>query len=304
MEIKSNILDGKWLAKQFHKLLKTQCNEAVSRYGRAPGLGVVLVGDNPASKAYVGTKERVAKKCGFKSKQFSLPESAGEEKVISTINTLNQDEEIDGILLQLPVPERLSKDTLISSIDPKKDADGLHPVNQGLLMQGNATVYPCTPLGILKLLDVHYAEDISIGDDLTTDLPECDLSGKQALVIGRSILVGKPLALMLLERNATITAAHSRTKNLPALCKQADIVIAAVGKPGIVKSDWLSESSVVIDVGINRLDDGSLVGDIEFEGTVKKVSAITPVPGGVGPMTVAMLMNNTLTNFKQRVGWH
>ncbi len=291
------ILDGRWFAKQYHKWIKEEVETLYPKHGRRPGLGVILVGDNPASKAYISTKEKVAKKCGFEAFDQFLPATSTFEEVKEAIEKFNKNEKVDGILLQLPVPKGLDSNALISAINFKKDADGLHPINQGLLQRGDAKVKSCTPLGALKLIDLAYSE-AEIGSELAREIPEKDLSGKLAAVIGRSILVGKPVASMLLERNATVIQAHSRTENVKDLCKSADIIIAAVGIPHLVKADWVKDGAIVIDVGINRIEDGSLTGDVDYESVASKCAAITPVPRGVGPMTVAMLMKNTLECYK------
>lgn len=279
-----NVIDGKAVAASVRSEIKAFVNEGREKAGRAPGLGVILVGDNPASKSYVAGKEKAALECGFETFDARLSATATESEVKAKIKEFNSNSAIDGILLQLPLPKGLSQDILIPEIDPSKDADGLHPQNQGLLMQGRAELRPCTPYGVMKLLDV----------------AGVTLAGKRAIVIGRSILVGKPISLMLLEKNATVTMAHSKTEDLPALCREHDVVIAAVGVRELVKGDWLKGGAVVIDVGINRTDDGKLVGDCEFESCRERASLITPVPGGVGPMTVAMLLWNTYLSWKKR----
>ena len=289
------ILDGKKLAGSVHAEIRSRVERERAGRGRVPGLAVILVGDNPASRTYVGNKERTAtQKCGFRSFNTTLPADATHEDVRDAIAAYNSSPDVDGILLQLPLPRHLDSAPLLDAILPEKDADGLHPYNQGLLMRGTAGPRPCTPLGALTLIDLAYA-----GDEPGIP-PEADLSGKRALVIGRSILVGKPLALMLLQRHATVTLAHSRSPDLPGLCRSSDIVVAAVGSPHLVRGEWIGAGSIVIDVGINRRDDGSLTGDVDFEGASERASALTPVPGGVGPMTVAMLMYNTLHAYLAR----
>jgi methylenetetrahydrofolate dehydrogenase (NADP+) / methenyltetrahydrofolate cyclohydrolase len=294
------ILDGKWLAGQYHNVIRAEVEALKAKKGRVPGLGVILVGDNPASKAYVGNKEKVAKKqCGFETFDIFLPADASASDVAKAISTYNSQATVDGILLQLPLPKHLDEKPLLDSILPHKDADGLHPHNQGLMQRGDGRLQSCTPLGCMKLIDLAFSNhDPSDGTSLSAELPEVDLSGKSAVVIGRSILVGKPVAAMLLDRNATVTIAHSRTTNLAEVVKSADIVVAAVGRPLMVKGDWIKPGAVVIDVGINRVESGALVGDVDYEEAAKRASAITPVPGGVGPMTVAMLMYNTLQAYK------
>lgn len=296
----TKILDGKWLAKQFRRSIAEAVSAKSASFGRPPGLAVILVGENPASKAYVGTKEKVAAKCGFKTFDTRLPFDATFDQVAGAIRQYNQSPEVDGILLQLPLPDHLDSKRLIDLIDPAKDADGLHPYNQGLLIRGSAALRPCTPRGVMALLDLSCLDPSKIGcsgDEPsldTKDLDEADLSGKRAVVVGRSILVGKPLALMLLERNATVSVIHSRTSDAHVICRDCDIVIAAVGKEHLVGAEWVRPGATVIDVGINRTAEGTLTGDVDFESVAPLSAAITPVPGGVGPMTVAMLMDNTL----------
>lgn len=292
------ILDGKWLSEQFEISIASKVKEQVAIGKRRPGLGVILVGDNPASLAYVGRKEKVAKRCGFITKEARLPSNVESSELEKQIDLCNKDPEIDGILLQLPLPKHLDSEKMIDLISPNKDADGLHPLNQGLLMRGEGKLRPCTPSGVMKLIDLALLDPFPINSDLSFDpiksLKESDLSGKNAVVVGRSILVGKAVALMLLERNATVTIAHSKTKNLIETVQQSDIVVAAVGRPELIKGDWIRDGAIVVDVGINRTDSGSLVGDVDYNGCLKNAAAITPVPGGVGPMTVIMLMKNTL----------
>ncbi|MCB9030331.1 MAG: bifunctional methylenetetrahydrofolate dehydrogenase/methenyltetrahydrofolate cyclohydrolase FolD [Deltaproteobacteria bacterium] len=303
MSSNATILDGKLLARLLETDLKQRVEKDAAQYGRKPGLAVILVGNNPASQYYVRTKEKVAKRAGLKSFDTRLPEDASFEQVAEAIKSYNQNPEVDGILLQLPVPRHLNSDKLLDLIDPAKDADGLHPHNQGLLMTGKKGVRPCTPLGTVKLLDLALSGvDISQKGVEVSKIPEADLSGKSAVVVGRSILVGKPVSLLLLDRNATVTLAHSRTDDLAAVCKKADIVVAAVGVPGLVKGDWIKPGAIVLDVGINRLPDGSLTGDVEFDEAAKRAAAITPVPGGVGPMTVMMLIYNTYLNYNNAMG--
>ncbi|MCB0317765.1 MAG: bifunctional methylenetetrahydrofolate dehydrogenase/methenyltetrahydrofolate cyclohydrolase FolD [Bdellovibrionales bacterium] len=296
------ILNGKWLAAQYHQIIRDEADRLRPHIGRAPGLGVIIVGNDPASKTYVRNKEKVARtKCGFHVVDVELPADASDAEIVEEINCLNKDNTIDGILLQLPLPKGRNEKFCLDSIDPRKDADGLHPLNQGLLVRGEGKLRSCTPMGCLKLIDLAYSDiDPQSKPKLTKDIPSKDLSGKNAVVIGRSLLVGKPMAHLLLERNATVSIAHSRTKNIEKICRQADILVAAVGVPKMVKADWVKDGAVVIDVGINQLDDGSLVGDVDFEAVMDKTLAITPVPGGVGPMTITFLMMNTLNAFKRK----
>ncbi len=296
----AKILDGKLLADCYCKEIRKEVEQLTPVVGRAPCLGVILVGDNPASQAYVANKEKTARtKCGFETQDVFLEKDASHQAVADAIIEMNQSASVDGILLQLPLPAGLKSEPLLDLILPQKDADGLHPLNQGLLQRGQAELMPCTPSGVMALLDLAYSP-VELSPEFlpSRDLLPVDLSGKTAIVIGRSILVGKPVATMLLERNATVIAAHSRTKNIEQLCATADIVVAAVGRPNLVKADWVKSSAIVIDVGINRLDTGKLTGDVDFLEVNQKCAAITPVPGGVGPMTVAMLMKNTLSAYK------
>ena len=291
------VVDGKALAAAFHARIAASVAEMKHSGLRRPGLAVILAGDNPASQTYVRTKSRVAKECGFELFDALLAADVSERELFAVIDNFNADPKIDGILLQLPLPNSRPAGPFIDRIDPKKDADGLHPLNQGRMFAGLDGVKPCTPFGVMKLIDYALAEN-----RLGSDFPECDLSGLRAVVLGRSVLVGKPVAALLLDRNATVTIAHSRTKDLAAIVAEADIVIAAVGRAGLVRGDWIKPGAVVIDVGTNRSAEGKLVGDVEFASAIKRARAITPVPGGVGPMTVAMLMWNTLLASKKIQG--
>jgi methylenetetrahydrofolate dehydrogenase (NADP+) / methenyltetrahydrofolate cyclohydrolase len=285
------IIDGKKVAQNIQCIIAKRVELRLAQGLPRPGLGVVLVGDSPASQAYVRSKERVAKQCGFFTRQINLPAHATTAELDAVLINLNNDSDINGILLQLPLPVHLNVDHHLSTIDPEKDVDGLHVVNQGKMAKGMTGVRPCTPYGIMRLLDEVLTESRDNEDEIE---PQATLKGLHAVVIGRSILVGKPIALMMLEAHATVTIAHSRTPNLLKVVQGADIVVAACGRPLMVKSPWIKEGAIVIDVGINRLDDGTLVGDVDFAEAQKVAGAITPVPGGVGPMTVAMLMFNTL----------
>ncbi|MDZ4785189.1 MAG: bifunctional methylenetetrahydrofolate dehydrogenase/methenyltetrahydrofolate cyclohydrolase FolD [bacterium] len=301
--MKATPINGSLVAKLIEADIKKRVQQLKQKVGRAPGLGVILVGDNPASKYYVATKEKVANRAGVQSYESILQKEATFEEVAGVIQKFNKDPNIDGILLQLPVPEHLDSDLLLDLIIPEKDADGLHPMNQGLLMTGKVGSRSCTPLGVMKLIDVAENNfDPESKDANILQLKEADLRGKRAVVVGRSILVGKPVSIMLLERNATVTIAHSKTKDLAAVCKEADILVAAVGVPGLIKGNFIKKGAVVIDVGINRLADGKLVGDVVYEEAAEFARAITPVPGGVGPMTVIMLISNTLKNFERQNG--
>lgn len=300
----SNQLDGKKLSKFIEATIQAEIQRTLSSkihnaQTLAPGLGVILVGDNPASQAYVATKEKLAQRVGIRSYEQKLPSNATFEQVAQVIQGFNSSPDIHGILLQLPLPSALAprQNELLNLIDPAKDADGLHPINQGLLMKGEAYLKPCTPMGAMKLIDLAY-NGIQVNPD-NIEIPEANLAGRKVIVIGRSILVGKPVAMLCLERNATVIMAHSKTANLPDLCRTADIVIAAVGNPLLVKKNWIQPGAIVIDVGINRTADGKLVGDVDFENVAPLCHAITPVPGGVGPMTVVMLIQNTWNAYKK-----
>ncbi len=281
------LLDGKALARKMRGELRGEI-EALVAQGLTPGLDVVLVGEDPPSQIYVRNKQRSCERLGIRSRVHRLEATTPQSDLEQLIRDLNQDDEVDGILVQLPLPKGLDAKPVLELIDPAKDVDGLHLINQGRLLAGEEGLQPCTPLGSIALID-------SIG---------YDISGKKAVVVGRSNLVGKPVAQLLLQRNATVTMCHSRTQDLAAEVSQADIVIAAVGYPELVKGSWIKEGAVVVDVGINRRDDGSLVGDVEFEESQKRALAITPVPGGVGPMTITMLLYNTVDAAKRRRGAH
>lgn len=282
-------LDGKALAHKLQSQLAADITSHSGQGNRPPGLAVVMVGDNPASAAYVRNKERACERVGIASFGSHLPSNTSQQAVEELIDQLNQDERVDGILIQLPLPDHLDASVLLNRIAPEKDADGLHPENMGRLMRGESGLRSCTPAGIMAVLQEY----------------DIDPAGKQAVVLGRSILVGKPMALMLLEANATVTIAHSRTTNLPELCRQADILVAAVGRPKMINADWVKPGATIIDVGINRIQDAELgksrlVGDVDFDGVEPIVGAITPVPGGIGPMTVTMLLHNTILSYRKR----
>ena len=277
------ILNGKETAAQIRQELKEEIVQLKAQAGRAPGLAVILVGDDPASQVYVRNKEKACAEVGIVSRGFRLPADISQADLENKIRELNDDQEIDGILLQLPLPEGLDSQRCLELISPEKDVDGFHPVNVGKLTLGLDGFRSCTPAGIMTLLKRY---DLSV-------------QGKKAVVVGRSNIVGKPLALMLLQENATVTICHSRTKDLPAEVRQADFVFAAVGRAKFVTADMVKDGAVVVDVGINRTEQG-LVGDCDFDNLKDKVSAITPVPGGVGPMTIAQLLVNTVQSFKKR----
>ncbi|MDV2991280.1 MAG: Bifunctional protein FolD protein [Chroococcidiopsis sp. SAG 2025] len=285
----AKILDGKALAQKIQTELTTLIQAQQPQIGRTPGLAVIMVGDNPASAAYVRNKERACTKVGIASFGKNFPADATQAEVAQAIQDLNQDERVDGILVQLPLPNHLDSVALLHQIDPNKDADGLHPVNMGRLVRGESGLRSCTPAGVIRMLQEY----------------QISLQGKQAVVVGRSILVGKPLALMLLEADATVTIAHSRSHNLAAITQTADILIAAVGRPNMITAQMVKPDAVVIDVGINRIIDyegnSRLVGDVDFESVQEVAELLTPVPGGVGPMTVAMLLHNTVWSYSQKV---
>jgi len=280
-----SIIDGKQHAINLRKRIKLATDNLISKYGITPGLAVVLVGNDPASEIYVRNKGIQTKEAGMESLEFRLPEDTSEEKLLKNVKDLNENQSVNGILVQFPVPEHMSQQRIIETILPSKDVDGLHPVNSGYLASGLKGMVPCTPQGSALLIKE------TLGD----------LSGLHAVVLGRSNLVGKPIAQLLLKENCTVTVCHSRTKNLKEVCLSADILVAAVGIPELVKGDWISPGTTIIDVGINRLDapekgpgKTKLVGDVDYNGAIKNASSITPVPGGVGPMTIACLLLNTL----------
>lgn len=296
------ILDGKTLSRAVARSVASEAAALSKKIGRAPGLAVILVGDNPASKTYVASKHRFAKECGLATFDSHLPASATRDELAEVINGYNANDRVDGILLQLPLPPHLDGAEFVRMIAPEKDADGLHPTNQGLLLQGSPGPRPCTPLGVMVMLDLALSK-ITVSDTTTlNDIPPASLAGKSAVVIGRSQLVGKPMGFLLLERNATVTFAHSKTPHIEQVCGSADIVVAAVGVPRLVKKSWVKPGAIVLDVGINRLPDGTLCGDVDYHDVAPVCGAITPVPGGVGPMTVAMLISNTVKNCARRNG--
>ena len=280
-----SIIDGKQHAINLRERIKIATDNLISKYGITPGLAVVLVGTDPASEIYVRNKGIQTKEAGMESLEFRLPEDTSEEKLLKNVKELNKNQSVNGILVQFPVPQHMSQQKIIETILPSKDVDGLHPVNSGYLASGLRGMVPCTPQGSALLIKE------TLGD----------LSGLHAVVLGRSNLVGKPIVQLLLRENCTVTICHSRTKNLKEVCLSADILVAAVGIPELVKGDWISPGTTIIDVGINRLDapekgpgKTKLVGDVDYNGAIKNASSITPVPGGVGPMTIACLLLNTL----------
>ena len=283
----AQILDGKALAQKIQAELRDQIQTLQAKRERPPGLAVVMVGDNPASAAYVRNKERACEKTGIASLGKHLPAQTTQTELEQLIEQLNQDERVDGILVQLPLPAHLDAVAALNKIEPKKDADGLHPTNMGRLVRGEAGLRSCTPAGVMRLLQEY----------------QIDPAGKHAVIIGRSILVGKPMALMLLEANATVTIAHSRTPDLAAITRNADILVAATGRPEMITAEMVKPGAVVVDVGINSVSEGAgksrLVGDVHFESVQSVAQFLTPVPGGVGPMTVAMLLCNTVFSYSQ-----
>lgn len=280
-----NIIDGKAVSKKVKEDVKAECEQLKAK-GVTPGLAVIIVGDDPASQVYVHNKEVACEACGFYSVKYALPAETTQEELNALIDKLNKDDKINGILCQLPLPSHLDDKEVINRIDPLKDVDAFHPVNVGAIMIGDYNYLPCTPAGVMELIH-------STG---------VDVSGKKAVVMGRSNIVGKPMAMLLLHENATVEITHSRTQNLSDVTKEADILVAAIGKAKFVKADMVKDGAVVIDVGMNRDENGKLCGDVDFEDVKDKCSFITPVPGGVGPMTIAMLMKNTLTAAKIQNG--
>ena len=275
------IIDGKKVSSQIIEHIASEVKSLKLKTEKSPGLAVILVGDDPASAVYVRNKNKTCTNIGFQSFENILPSDTSELKLLNLIDELNNNDHINGILVQLPLPKHISSHKILEAIKPEKDVDGFHLQNVGRLVTGNPSFIPCTPAGIIQLLDYY----------------SVDLEGKSAVVLGRSNIVGKPVAFLLLEKNATVTICHSRTKDLSKITRQADVLIAAIGKPNIVTADMVKDGSVIIDVGINRVE-GKLVGDVDYQVVSQKVSLITPVPGGVGPMTIAMLMANTLQSFK------
>ena len=286
----ARIIDGKAIAAGLRATVASEAAGFAKRAGRSAGLAVVLVGNDPASEVYVGSKVKLTREAGMESFEHRLPAATGEAELLALVQRLNADPAVDGILVQLPLPRHINSGRIIQTIDPMKDVDGLHPENAGRLMNGLDGLVPCTPLGAMLLVETVHP----------------DIAGMNAVVLGRSVLVGKPVAQLLLAKNATVTMAHSKTRDLAALCRTADILIAAVGRPQMVRGDWIKPGATVIDVGINRLPlevgrtKGRLVGDVAFDEAMEIAGAITPVPGGVGPMTIACLLKNTLTAADRR----
>jgi methylenetetrahydrofolate dehydrogenase (NADP+)/methenyltetrahydrofolate cyclohydrolase len=279
------VVDGKALSQQIRGELAEEVRKLTEAGRRPPCLAVVLVGDNPASASYIKGKRRACARVGMQSVERDLPASAGEADVLALVDELNRDDSIDGILVQLPLPDGVSATAVARAVDPAKDVDGLHPMNSGRLLQGVPGLYPCTPVGIIEVLDRH----------------EIPIEGAHAVVVGRSEIVGKPVSLLLLHRHATVTICHSRTRDLPGVCREADILVAAVGRARMIQPDWVKPGAAVIDVGVNEVD-GKLVGDVDFEGVQGIAGLVTPPRGGVGPMTITMLLRNTLQAYREHTG--
>lgn len=273
----AKVIDGKMVATRIKENLKKEV-EDMKKSGITPGLAVIIVGNNPASRVYVNNKKKACSEVGIRSYEYALPETVTEEELLSLIDELNNNNEVNGILCQLPLPKHISEEKIINAISPMKDADCFHPVNVGRLMIGKPIFQPCTPYGVIELI-----KEAGI-----------DIAGKECVVLGRSNIVGKPQAIMLLSQNGTVTVCHSKTKNLKEVCKRADVLVAAIGKAKFIDASYIKEGAVVIDVGINRDENGKLCGDVDFNSVFEVAGAITPVPGGVGPMTIAMLMKNTV----------
>ncbi|MBQ9078069.1 MAG: bifunctional methylenetetrahydrofolate dehydrogenase/methenyltetrahydrofolate cyclohydrolase FolD [Ruminococcus sp.] len=282
----AQIIDGKAVSVAVKQEVAEETARLKDEKGLKIGLAVVIVGNNPASRVYVNNKKKACEAVGFQSFEYALDENTTQEQLLDLINVLNRDVRVNGILVQLPLPAHIDEKKVIDAISPDKDVDAFHAINVGKIMIGEYAFLPCTPAGVMRLIE-------STGTEI---------SGKQCVVIGRSNIVGKPMAMLLLHQSGTVTICHSRTQNLKEICLGADILVVAVGKANFVTGDMIKEGAVVIDVGMNRLDNGKLCGDVEYESAEKKASYITPVPGGVGPMTIAMLMKNTLTAAKQQAG--
>lgn len=274
-----NIINGKEISEKLQSEIKNEIEKLKCEKNTTPSLAVIIVGENPASRVYVNNKKRACEAVGIKSYEFAMPENTSEEELLQIITDLNNRKDINGILVQLPLPSHINEKKVIEKIKPIKDVDAFHELNVGKIMTNNYNFLPCTPAGIIKLLEESNIE----------------IAGKHCVVIGRSNIVGKPLAMLMLHRDATVTICHSKTQNLSQICKSADILVAAVGKAKFVTAEMIKPGAVVIDVGINRLENGKLCGDVDFDAVKSVVSYITPVPGGVGPMTISMLMKNTLT---------
>ena len=277
----AQIIDGKAISAKVKAEVREEA-DALKAKGISIGLAVVIVGNNPASRVYVNNKKKACAEVGFESSEYALPEETTQEELLALVDKLNNDDKVNGILVQLPLPSQIDEKAVINAIRPEKDVDAFHPVNVGKIMIGDFAFLPCTPAGVMELIK-------STG---------VDISGKECVVIGRSNIVGKPMAMLLLRENGTVTVCHSRTKDLKEITKRADILVAAIGKPKFIDADYVKEGAVVIDVGIHRNENGKLCGDVDFESVAPHCAAITPVPGGVGPMTIAMLMNNCVEGIR------
>lgn len=280
----ATLINGKEVSAKVKANVKKE-TEILKSKGISVGLAVVIVGADPASRIYVNNKKKACEEVGFNSYEYALDETATQEELLDLVEVLNKDDKVNGILVQLPLPKHIDEKAIINAINPAKDVDAFHPINVGKIMIGEYSFLPCTPAGVMELID-------STG---------VEIEGKSAVVIGRSNIVGKPMSMLLLHRNATVTICHSRTRDLADICRNADIIVAAVGKAKFVTKDMVKDGAVVIDVGMNRLENGKLCGDVDFDEVAEKTSYITPVPGGVGPMTIAMLMKNTLTAAKLKI---
>ena len=281
----AEIINGKIVSAKLRDEIASKVVDFKAKYGGAPGLAVIVVGDDPASAVYVRNKHKACLEVGITSYQIELPGDISEDELISKIDELNADDSVNGILVQLPLPRSINEEHVINRISPEKDVDAFHPANVGRILIGNYRLLPCTPAGIIALMD-HYGVEIA---------------GKRCVVIGRSNIVGKPMSLLLTERNGTVTLCHSKTRDIDKICREADIIVVAVGRTGFLKADMVKPGAVVIDVGINRLDNGKLCGDVAFDEVSEVASMITPVPGGVGPMTIATLLKNTLTAAENQI---
>jgi len=282
--IETVVVDGLGLAQKLRGEMAERIEAHIKESRRPPCLAVVLVGDNPASASYIKGKRRACKRIGMDAIERNLPDNASQAELLALVRELNADDGIDGILVQLPLPPQIDANAIAAAIDPDKDVDGVGPLNGGRLLAGEPGLFACTPLGIMEILDHH----------------QVPLEGAHAVVIGRSMIVGKPISLLLQQRNATVTMCHSRTRDLPGVCRSADVLIAAVGRPRLVTADWIRPGAVVIDVGVNEVD-GTLVGDVDFEGVQGKAALVTPHRRGVGPMTITMLLHNTLLTYENRM---
>ncbi len=282
----ARLIDGKALALGIREGIAKEVSALHAQSGIRPGLAAILVGDDPASKLYVKNKEKACDAAGIYVDEHKLPASTTQSELLALIGKVNADPKIHGILVQLPLPKQIDSKVILNAVSPEKDADGFHPYNMGHLVEGTAMFVPCTPKGIIKMID-------------STGIP---IEGKRAVVVGRSNIVGKPAALLLLHRHATITVCHSKTKDLPAVCREAEILVVAIGRAKFVTGDMVRPGAVVVDVGVNRLEDGTFVGDVDFGPASERAGWISPVPGGVGPMTIAMLLENTLESAKRAAG--